>query len=78
MREPCGNFVPCVVVEPWTVPSKVEAKVCQFYFIHDGQSLKWCVASMNVIPLLGCVCNGISIATMPPQMDWEGYQHMYG
>ena len=40
-------------------------------------SLECCVVSIGVIPLLGCLRNGVSTTQMHPLIYWEGYQHMY-
>ena len=53
-------------------------KMCQFSFLHVHPSFGCCVASMDVIPLLGCLYNGVSTSPMHSLMDWQGYQHMHG
>ena len=55
-----------------------EQEVCQFSSIYDGPSLEYCVASMYVVPLLGCLYNGVSTPTMTPLMHWEVCQYIYG
>ena len=52
-------------------------KVCQFSFIHAVTSLEYCVASMDVIPLLGYLCNCVSTSPMYQQMNWEWCQNLY-
>ena len=39
---------------------KTEAKSVPVSFFHVGPSLKWYVASMDMTPLLGCLCNNTS------------------
>jgi hypothetical protein len=54
-----------------------EQEVRQFYFIHAGPSLECCVASMDKIPLLGCLYNCVSTSPMYPLMNWEGCQCLH-
>ena len=51
--------------------------MCQFSFLHVIPSFRFCVASMDVTPLLGCLYNGVSASHMHTLMDWQGCQYLY-
>ena len=53
-----------------------EQEVCQFSSIHVGPTLECYVASMDMIPLFGRLCNCLSTSTMHILMNSEGYEHM--
>ena len=54
-----------------------EQEVLSFHPSTHGILFRCCVASMDVIPLLGCLCNGVSTSFLYPLMDWEGGVKIY-
>ena len=54
-------------------------KVPSFHPSTYGTSFRCCMASMDVIQLLGYLYkNGILTSLIYPMMHWEGCQHLYG
>ena len=53
-------------------------KCVSFHISTHGPSLRCCVASMDVIPVLDWLCNDISTSYMHTLMNWEGCQEVYG
>ena len=49
-----------------------------FHLSRHGVSLECCMASMDMIPLLGCLSNIVSSSLMHSLMNWEGCQTLYG
>ena len=54
----------------WKCPS--------FHLSTNGISCGYCVASMDVIPLLGCLYNGRPTPHVYILMNWECCQHLFG
>ena len=61
-----------------TYQPRQQKEVCQCSSINAGPTLECYVASMDVIPLFDCLCNGLSTSPMHSQINWEGCQHMCG
>jgi len=53
-------------------------KCASFHPSTHGTSFEYCVASIDVVPLLCCLWNGVSTTLMYPQIDQERCQNLDG
>ena len=53
-------------------------RACNASHTTQGRGQKCCMASMGMIHLFGCLCNGVSTSPMHTLMNWERCHNLYG